>query len=162
MEHNVFDLTAKPLYKLRPFARIKWWFRRAKFVRQRARWGFSEYDAWDLDTYLATVISGALKFLSEHNTSHPWEVTDEEWKEKIKTTSECFSQYNEEPDCPSYRAYHEAVERIENEDGSISINAPEELLRAWHDEEKRNYENKMKKLKEGFDLLYEIYPYLWD
>jgi hypothetical protein len=92
---------------------------------------------------------------------HP-DMTPEEWSEKLKYISNCFKQYNKEPPCPAYEVYHAAVKRIENEDGSISVSAPDELLHAWREEEMRNYNEKMKRLKEGFDLLYEVYPNLWD
>ena len=162
MSSSPFDLYAKPGYKMRWFARIKWWFKRRKYIKERARNGWSRYDVWDFDSYLAEVIGGALEFLAHNNMSHSYDITDEEWKTKLLHISECFKQYNVDPPCPAYTAYHEAVERIENEAGSISVSAPQELLAAWRDEETRNYENKMKKLKEGFDLLYEIYPNLWD
>lgn len=56
----MLDLYAKPGYKMRPLERIKWWIRRAKYARQRARWGFSAYDVWDMDHYLAELISEML------------------------------------------------------------------------------------------------------
>ena len=161
MEQTTFDLTAKLDYKPRLAARIKWWFRRRKYIKERAKNGWSSYDAWDFDTYLAQVISGALEFLSQGHMSHSYECTPEEWSEKLHYIAECFKQYNEEPDCPAYRAYHEAISR-EKINGGITLSMPEELYKAWREEEKFNQENKMKKLKEGFDLLYEIYPHLWD
>jgi hypothetical protein len=142
--------------------RIKWWFRRAKYVWQRAHWGFSEYDVWDFDSYLAHIIGSSLKYLAHHNMSHPYYFSEEDWKAKLLYIAECFRQYNIEPPHPAYEAYQEATERIKNEDGGITVTAPEELLQAWRDEDMRNHKNKMKKLKEGFDLLYQIYPELWD
>lgn len=142
--------------------RIKWWFRRRKYARQRARWGFSEYDVWDFDTYHAELVSNALNYLANHNISHPYDITDEDWKILLEKIAECFKQWNEDPPQPTYEAYRAAVKRIENEDGSITVEAPDELLEAWREEEKRNYENKLSKLKEGFDLLFKYYPNLWD
>lgn len=162
MEYNAFDLTAKLNYKPRFMAKVRWWFKRRKYIKERAKNGWSRYDVWDFDTYLAMVISGAMEYLAEKHMSHPHDYTPEEWSEKLKTISDCFKAYITEPECPAYKAYHEAVTRIHNKDGSISVSAPTELLHAWREEEKRNYENKMKKLKEGFDLLYEVYPNLWD
>ena len=162
MEYNPFDLTAKLDYKPRLLARIKWWFKRRGYIKERARKGWSSYDVWDFDAYLAMVIGGALGSLAENHMSHHPDMTPEEWSEKLKYISNCFKQYNEDPPCPAYKAYHSAVERIENKDGSISVSAPDELLLAWREEEMRNYNEKMKRLKEGFDLLYEVYPNLWD
>lgn len=162
MEHNAFNLIAKPNYKMRLIPRIKWWFRKRKYIKQRAKRGWSDYDTWDFDTYLAMVISDGLAHLASVHISHPCGCTPEEWSEKLRYISKCFKQYTEEPDCPAYEAYRNAVMRIKNEDGSITVEAPDELLKAWREEEKRNYEEKMKRLKEGFDLLYENYPNLWE
>ena len=163
MSYNPFDLTAKLDYKPRLIARIKWWFKRRKYIKERAKNGWSSYDAWSFDTYLARVISGALEFLSQGHMSHPYEYTPEEWSEKLHYIAECFKQYNEDPPCPAYTAWHESVLREETKKGCVTISGgDEELYKAWFEEEKRNQENKMKKLKEGFDLLYEIYPSLWD
>jgi hypothetical protein len=54
------------------------------------------------------------------------------------------------------------MKRIKNEDGSVTIEAPDELFQAWREEEIANFELKGKKLKEGFDLLFKNYPHLWD
>ena len=162
---NPFDLYEKPNYKMKLRARIRWWFKRHKYIRERARNGWSRYDAWDFDAYLANVIGGALEFLAKNNMSHPYEITDEDWKKKLLHISECFKQYNIEPPCPAYQAYHEAVQKREEigEHGKcITIEGADDLYKAWLEEEKVNYEAKMKKLKEGFDLLYDIYPNLWD
>ena len=162
MEYNPFDLTAKLDYKPRLLARIKWWFRRRKYIKERAKNGWSSYDAWDFDTYLAIVISGALEFLSKEHMSHPYEYTPEEWSEKLHHIAECFKQYNEDPPCPTYEEYQKAVVRSVEPGKSVTIEAPDHLYKAWREEEKQNHELKMKRLKEGFDLLYDIYPNLWD
>ena len=153
MSYNPFDLYAKLDYKPHWTARVKWFFKRRKYVRERARQGWSKYDVWDFGNYLAFITGGALEFLAQNNMSHPWDISDEEWKEKLLRISECFKQYNEQPDCPAYRAFHEAFARGE---------WTEELSIAWKEEELRNHNEKMKKLKEGFDLLYEVYSELWD
>ena len=163
MAYNPFDLYAKLDYKPHWTARVKWFFKRRKYVRERARQGWSSYDVWDFDTYLAQLIGGAMEFLAQNNMSRPWEYTDEEWKEKLLHISECFKQYNIDQPCPSYSAWRASVEREESENGCVTVSGGDpELARAWHEEELHNYNEKMKKLKEGFDLLYEVYSNLWD
>lgn len=161
MSYNAFDLTAKLDYKPHLFKRIKWWFKRQKSIKERAKKGWSAYDAWGFDAYLSYVISGVLEFLSKAHMSHPYNYTPEEWSEKLHYIAECFKAYNEELPCPAYEAYHNAT-LVDRKKGCVTIFTKEELARAWREEEQRNYEKKMKKLKEGFDLLYEIYPNLWD
>ena len=162
MEYNPFDLTAKLDYKPHLLARIKWWFRRRKYIKERAQKGWSSYDVWDFDTYLAQVISGALEFFAENHQSHPYDLTPEEWSAQLQYIAKCFKTYNEELPCPAYEAYQKAVVRTVEPGKSVTIEAPDHLYKAWREEEKQNYELKMKRLKEGFDLLYDIYPNLWD
>lgn len=161
MEYNPFDLTAKPNYKMRPLARIKWWFRKRKYIKERAEKGWSRYDTWDFDHYLAMVISGGLECLAKRHYSLPHDLTSEEWSEKLLYITECFKQYTEEPENQFFEAYDNA-KIIERKDGCVTITDDEELRRAFLDEEKRLYKEKMKRLKEGFDLLYEVFPNLWD
>lgn len=159
--YNPFDLYAKLDYKPHWTVRIKWWFKRRKYIKERARNGWSSYDVWDFDTYLAQVISGALEFLSKNHMSHSYDYTPEEWSARLHQIAECFKQYNEEKVCPSYEAYR-AECLAEREKGCVTIFGNEELLKAWQEEEEHNRKEKMRKLKEGFDLLYEVYPNLWD
>ena len=161
MEANAFNLIAKPNYKMRPLARIKWWFRKRKYIKQRAERGWSDYDVWDFGTYLAMVIGDGLAHLAGAHMSHPWDYTPKEWSEKLLYISKCFKQYTEEPENQFFEAYDKA-KIIERKEGCVTITDDEELRKAYLDEEKRLYEEKMKRLKEGFDLLYEVFPNLWD
>lgn len=159
---SILNLYAKQNYKMGVFKRIKWWMRREKFKWQRALWGFSEYDVWDLDAYLADLLRDMFAYLAKHHISHPYDVTSEEWQQILINISECFAQYNRELPIPAYDAYNAATTRIKNEDGSITFEAPEGLLEAWCEEEQEQHKYKMGKLKEGFELLYKWYPNLWD
>jgi hypothetical protein len=157
----MLNLYAKPGYRMGLWKRIKWWFRRAKYARQRARWGFSEYDVWDFDAYLADLLRDMFAYWAKHRNSHPYELSAEDWQQTLINISECFAQYNRELPTPAYDRFHAAVSR-EKIDGGITIEYSDELLQAWREEELKNHEYKMTKLKEGFDLLYKYYPNLWD
>ena len=159
---SILNLYARPEYRMRLKDRIKWWFRRAKYVRQRARWGFSEYDVWDFETYHAELVSAMIRYWAEHNYSYHPEMTNEEWKATLNKIAECFEFWNKDLPTPAYDTYRAAVKRIKNEDGSVTVEAPDELFKAWRAEEQANYELKAQKLKEGFALLYKYYPHLWD
>lgn len=158
---SLLNLYEKPGYKMNLCQRIKWWFRREKYIRQRARWGFSEYDVWDMDAYLADLLRDMFAYWAKHQHSHPYELTAEEWQQTLINISECFAQYNRDLPTPAYDAFHKAAIRTKI-DGGVAIEVPDNLLQAWRDEEIQQHEYKMQKLKEGFDLLYKWYPNLWD
>lgn len=159
---SILNLYAKSGYRMLLKDRIKWLFRRAKYVRQRARWGFSEYDVWDFNIYLAELISAMMRYWAKHNHSYHPEMTNEEWRATLNKIAEYFEFWNKDLPTPAYDTYRAAVKRIKNEDGSVTVEAPDDLRKAWYAEEQANYELKKQKLKEGFDLLYEYYPHLWD
>lgn len=159
---SILNLYAKPGYRMSIWKRIKWWFRRAKYARQRARWGFSEYDVWDFEGYHAELVAAMMRYWAKHNQSYHPEMTSEEWKATLNKIAECFEFWKKDLPTPAYDTYRAAVKRIKNEDGSVTVEVPDELLKAWHTEEWNNYELKKQKLKEGFDLLFEYYPHLWD
>ena len=158
---SMLNLYAKPGYRMGIWKRIKWWFRRAKYARQRARWGFSEYDVWDFEAYHAELVAAMMRYWAKHNHSYHPEMTEEEWKAVMNKIAECFEFWNKDLPTPAYEAFHKAVVRTE-EKGCITAEVPVELIQAWRAEEWNNYELKMQKLKEGFDLLYKYYPHLWD
>lgn len=158
---SMLNLYAKPGYRMGLWKRIKWWFRRAKYARQRARWGFCEQDIWGMDAYFSELLRDMFAYWAKHHNSHPYEMSSEEWQQTLINMSECFAQYTREFPCPAYEAFHKAVTRKKIE-GGIEIEAPDDLLEAWRQEEREHYEYKMSKLKEGFDLMYKYYPNLWD
>jgi hypothetical protein len=158
----MLNLYAKPGYKMILRNRIKWWFRRAKYARQRARWGFSEYDVWDFEAYHADLVAAMMRYWAKRNNSHHPEMTNEEWKSVMNKIAECFEFWNTDLPTPAYDAYRSSTKRITNEDGSVTVEVPDGLLSAWREEEWANYKRKLQKLKEGFDLLYEYYPHFWD
>ena len=157
----MLDLYEKPKYKMNLKNRIKWWFRRHKYARQRARWGFCEQDTWSMDAYLADLLRDMFAYWAKHINSCPYDITIEEWQQTLINISECFAQYTRELPRPAYEALHNATIRRKIK-GGVEIEVPDDLLQAWRNEEKEQYEYKMSKLKEGFDLLYKYYPTLWD
>ena len=157
----MLDLFSKRSYKLSLFKWIRWQFKRLKYIYQRARWGFCEQDTWSMDAYFAELLRDMFAYLAKHYISYPYEIFAEEWQQTLINISECFAQYTRDFPTPAYDAFHKATIRRKIE-GGIEIEAPDDLLQAWRDEEKEHYEYKMSKLKEGLDLLYKWYPNLWD
>ena len=162
MSNYDLNLCAKPDFKMGPIKRIKWQLQQFKYMRQRAKRGFCDLDVWGFMDYHAELMSAMMAYLASHNMSHPAEVSDEEWKEILTTISESFAFWNIDLPSPAYEEYKQHTRRYKNSDGSITVYAPEDLLERWRVEERANHELKMKKLKEGFDLLYKWYPTLWD
>lgn len=64
--------------------------------RERAEHGFSTFDWWSFDTYIAGVIGrGVLKFI-EDGMGYPGNMTEEEWKTLCREISEPLVKYSGE------------------------------------------------------------------
>lgn len=51
-----------------------------KYFIQRGKRGYSDRDVWNLDYYLAELISNSLKDLEKNRHSYPMNLTDKQWK----------------------------------------------------------------------------------
>ena len=160
---SILNLYAKPGYKMKPLERIKWWIRREKFKWQRARWGFSSYDVWDMDHYLAELISEMLLYKAKFGMSHPWDMSPEDWQQWLIDTAAMFKEYGRDfPESEEYKAFCAAKKTIKNKDGSITVEYDEELSKAWLEREKTESEYCMCKLRMGLERLGEKFWELWD
>ena len=160
---SILNLYAKPEYKMRPLERIKWWIRREKYKWQRVHWGFSAYDVWDMDHYLAELISEMLLYKAKFGMSHPYYMSPEDWQQWLIDTAAMFKEYGREfSETEEYRAFCAAKKTIKNEDGSITVEYDEELSKAWLEREKAESEYRMCKVRMGLERLGEKFWELWD
>ena len=160
---SILDLYAKPGYKMRPLECIKWWIRREKFKWQRVRWGFSSYDTWDMDHYLAELISEMLLYKAKFGISNFSSMSMEESQQWLIDTAAMFKEYGRDfPESEEYKAFRAAKKRIRNEDGSITVECDEELSKAWLEREKIESEYRMCKVRMGLERIGEKFWELWD
>lgn len=168
------SLWENPSYPFRAWHRyIPWFFRTLKFSWQRAVRGFSDYDVWDLDSYLAILIEESLTHLA--NTAHGCpDAADnmESWQNVLKNTAKYFHKYaceNNERSLEAYIRYLRLKQELLEEhpkadvDGLLMISPALVVLRdSWlhisEEEEKKQVEN----LRKGMENLTLIFPYLWD
>lgn len=80
--------------------RYRIWMRRPRPWRavrhriQRARRGWSDADTWNLDTYLAQLIAGALTHMAGHNHGYPAGSTPEEWAGTLQRIAGPLAAYD--------------------------------------------------------------------
>ena len=100
---------------------IKNFFKTFKYAFQRATRGYSDYDVWNADCYLASLISTLVRRLNETKTSYPAslykdgksdEQASKEWSAILDEISECFEKYGYYFDYDDFNDYDEtAVDR---------------------------------------------------
>lgn len=63
---------------------------------ERMRYGVSFMDAWNLDSYLATVIARGSRQLSENAVGYPPHLTPESWAAILEDLAGQFEAYSDE------------------------------------------------------------------
>lgn len=152
---------------------IPWFFRTLKFCIQRARRGFSDYDVWNLDSYLAILIKESLVHLANTAHGHPNNTDDmESWKRTLIDTAEYFHKYfceDTDQSNDAYTSYLQLKQQLlkehpnANECDLLMISPALVALRdLWLHEDDKIEKNKRENLRKGMDKLKLIFPYLWD
>jgi hypothetical protein len=103
--------------------------------QQRADNGFSVYDWWNFNDYLAWVIIQGLEKFKVDGVSHPVEFTEESWKDALNTMIEGFKAHFDLDD--------------------VSIRVTDEPVMDW-------YNRKQKTRDKGLALFAKYFGSLWD
>jgi hypothetical protein len=80
-------------YIYEPFIFVENKIEQVLFFIHRGRKGYSDWDLWCFDHYLARVISEGLDRFIEFHMSRPENTTDEEWPCILKAISDGFKSY---------------------------------------------------------------------
>ena len=57
---------------------------------QRFRWGYAWPDAWEIDTWFMRTAKPLLQNLLENHSSHPGDMTNEEWEAVLQEMIRCL------------------------------------------------------------------------
>src|SRR5258707_987108 len=63
---------------------VKHWY-------QRARRGYSVFDMWNADAYLADVIAGSAEWFFHHASGHPSNLSEDEWSDVLLSIRDGFA-----------------------------------------------------------------------
>ena len=128
-----------------PFKRF---FKRIKFSIQRIKYGFCDWDIWDLDTYISTMIPDALRKLSKDTIGYPSDLAIDDFE-------------NEDAVMDKWRAELNHIADL-IEDGWRSYDFSSDGFDGLSTEEcKKLVEERRANLKEGLRLLSERFGDLW-
>ena len=170
-EYSILNLySQKPIIRLlKPhswFVGIKSFFKRKKYIKERAREGFCSSDLWDYDEYLVNLIVESLKSFIEKNQGYPdsnyGSIGD--FHEAIKDVIKCLEIYIHPRKNPVDIKSDNVCLDIELGEKPVTIKAPEKDKEAWHqycEEEEVIRKERLAALKEGFEKLNKILPEIW-
>lgn len=145
-------------------------FRNFKWAWQRATKGYADVDAWNLDSWLMSLLPNILTTLRDHAHGHPHDMSYEDWCKYLTEMANHFRVYNEEWENP-VELPKLILTEMKNEDGtifhsfSIDDSLKEEyeekkLLWTQEEEKRNNYVNS--ELEKGFAMMRERLRDLWD
>ena len=128
-----------------PFKRF---FKRIKYSIQRIKYGFCDWDTWDLDTYISTMIPDALRKFAKDTNGYPPDFAIDDFE-------------TEDSVMEKWRAEITKIADLIEDGGKSYDLTSEEFEGLSLEETKKLIEKKQKNLKKGFKLLSERFGNLW-
>lgn len=169
---SVFDaMRIFPRFSLK---RIKYFFYGIKWGIQRALYGYSDIDLWDLDRFYTGMFISTLNDFAKYTVGYPEKFSDEDdevalknWKSHINYVRSLFEDSVREYENP-YQYYMDNMILTADEDGKIvfknKLGSEEELeglRQCYFEEEKKIYEKQLSLRRTALAELSDIYDNLW-
>lgn len=138
--------------------KISLFFRKIKWMWQRAKYGYCDKDLWSLDYTLGNYIASSINELANRTHSHPYNLTEEKWDSILRFIARSFYLGTNE-DC--------WVNPYENQLSYEKrfCELPEEEKKCWEDWfriEKEKERSMSIRRQEGFCELEKWFTHLWD
>ena len=164
---NVFGHDYSPIRYPSNWGRnIRLFFRQFKWAYQRITRGFCDFDVWDFDYYLTSVMAQGIKHLADTTHSYPGNnefPTYESWRDYLYEIATKLN-FSLRDDLPN--EYEEEWLKGWEKDGLDSINnrtpEEEEISRKYLEVEQKNDTLRNQALSEALDMIVHVYSALWD
>lgn len=136
-------------------------FRKIKWMWQRAKYGYCDKDLWSLEYTLGNYIASSVNELANRTHGYPHGTTPEEWDGILRSIARNFYLGINE-DCYD-NPYEDMWFRFETEDGSFDAAARKaELWNEYVRVEKEKFATMDVRRQEGFNELSKWFMDLWD
>lgn len=138
--------------------RIGLFFRKLKWVYQRAKYGWCDLDLWNLDWTLGNYIASSVNELANRTHGYPHGLSPEGWDKILRAIAKDFylgvnedAWNNPYEDEISYEKNYHELEKAE-----------QVIWDKWFEEERKKQKAMEIRRQEGFKDLQKWYPNLWD
>lgn len=145
----------------RPIDSIKLIFRRLKWGYQRIVRGYCDYDIWEMDYFLGTLLSDMCFNFADNASGWPDSKfeTYEDWVEYLREMGRCFRFTKEEAyPTPALDKWADSISPHDNE----WINREDELTQAMREEDKRISSERESYKDKALKMLDYVWFNLWD
>ncbi len=146
-------------------------FRNIKYAFQRAKYGFCEYDTFELSEFYRMLISQSLKYFAENTHGYPVELSENEWYDTLYRMANYIENTNpEEMDTPIADDYFGRIEltgknhslMVVSSQTTASDETLENLRKMMFAEFQSNNRIAENNLRHGLELLEKYWFSLWD
>lgn len=141
-------------------SKIRSFFRKIKWMWQRAKYGYCDMDLWNLDCTLGNYISVTTAELAKRTHGYPGMITAETWDEILNSISDSFYLATNED------AWNNPYEKeLFEKEFPFKNKESEEQSILWNNYYSKEMDiQRMREIRkqEGFNLLSEWFFHLWD
>ena len=138
--------------------KVRNFFRKIKWMLQRAKYGWCDRDLWNLDYTLGNYIASSIDELAARTHGYPPELTEEEWDSTLKQIARNF-YLGINKEC-WVNPYDNSVPK-----GILIKEMNEEerkIWDKWFNEEKEMHRTMETRIQDGFHDLSKWFGDLWD
>ena len=138
--------------------KVALFFRKIKWMWQRAEYGYCDKDLWNLDHSIGNYIASSVNELANRTHTYPYPLTSNEWNDILRLIAQDF-YYGVNEDLLVNEFENHLVHRANHDDLSA---AEKEIWNKWSKRETNNVNIMKEHLARGFSNLTEWFAYLWD
>lgn len=138
--------------------KIGLFFRKIKWMWQRAKYGYCDMDLWSLDYTLGNYIASSVNEFANRTHSYSYDTTEEEWDGILRSIARDFYLATNEDEWSN--PYDDMLEY-----GDFYNSLPDdkkEYWDKWFQVEEENTRSMDIRRQEGFKLLQKWFTHLWD
>ena len=143
-------------------ANFRGFFRQFKWAYQRVTRGFSDYDYWDLDTYLTQMLADSIEQLAIHTHGYPGTEefpTYESWRDYLFDIVNKL-RFSLKDDLPN--EYEKEFYDTYKDMSFKKVPTNKELDKKFFEKELENDKLQAKARNEALDMIKHVYDHLWD
>ena len=140
--------------------RIKLFFRRLKWARQRITKGYCDYDLWDSTGFYTKLIPKMLRQLAEETDGYPTELDFEQWQEILKRIAFCIEQSSMDNDLFT-EEWSRYFKLLSDEKTSTNVEEINKAREEWIKAAETRSKEREKMKEEAFQLLSKYWYALW-
>lgn len=161
MSLNVYN--APYSFRLHPMRWIKHKVCKApKEAKLRAKYGYCDGDMWNMNEWMCETFSEMLYELSNRAHGHPYDMSEQEWKQWLREMSERFNLLREDNWYKTHKNHFAALLNQCRQTPHLVTVDYDSVRKKYLEEEEKINASYMAYARQTFLMLAKRFPDLWD